>query len=270
VLRAAVAYALVLALSPPARRRAAAFFRSQGFFCAALVAAAWLSLGPAPRVLGRPLDLASPYRFLWDHVPGFEGLRVPARVAMIAMLMLAVLGGYGAAAIARHRRGGIVLGVLAGAFLYEAGAEPFIINGISPVRGFNTPEARLYPPDHVPSIYKVVAGSPADSILAELPIGQTDFDLRAMFYSIAHGRPLLNGYSGFFPLHYGRATFALSEVPRHPDLSLDTLRQLGATHVIVHEAAYLDAEGGATTAVLRQHGARELFREGGDVLLALQ
>jgi hypothetical protein len=270
LLRAAIAYALVLALSPAARRHAAAFFRSQGFFFAALIAAMWLSLGPAPHVLGRPLDLASPYRFLWDHAPGFEGLRVPARFAMIAMLMLAVLGGYGAAAIARHGRGGIVLGVLAAAFLYEAGAAPFSINGMSPVRGFNTPEARLYPPDHAPAVYKAVTRTPAGSVVAELPIGQTDFDLRAMFYSIAHGRPLLNGYSGFFPLHYGRAIFALSEVPRHPDVSIDTLRELGATHVIVHEAAYLDAEGGETTSVLRQHGARELFREGGDVLLALQ
>ena len=269
LLRAGVGYALVLALSPPARRRAAAFFRSRGFFFAALVAAMWLSLGPAPQVLGRPLDLASPYRFLWNHVPGFDGLRVPARFAMIATLMLAVLGGYGAAAIARHRRGRVVLGVLAASFLYESGAAPFVINGMSPVRGFNTPEGRLYPPDRAPAVYKAVADTSADSVLAELPIGQTDFDLRAMFYSIAHGRPLLNGYSGFFPLHYGRAIFALGEVPRHPNVSMDTLRELGATHVIVHEAAYLDAEGRETTAVLRQQGARELFRDGGDVLLAL-
>jgi hypothetical protein len=269
LLRAAVAYALVLALSPPARRRAAAFFRSRGFFFAALIAAMWLSLGPAPHVLGRPLDLASPYRFLWDHVPGFEGLRVPARFTMIAMLMLAALGGYGASAIARHRRGRIVLGVLAVGFLYEAGAAPFIINGMSPVRGFNTPEARLYPPNRAQAVYTAVARTPAGSVLAELPLGQSDFDLRAMFYSTVHWRPLVNGYSGFFPLHYGRASFALSEIPRHPNASIDTLRELGATHVIVHEAAYLDAEGRDTTAVLRQHGARELFRDGGDVLLAL-
>jgi hypothetical protein len=269
LLRAAVAFAVLLALSPAARHRAAAFMRSRGFFVAALVAAMWLSLGPSPQVLGRPLDLASPYRFLWDHVPGFEGLRVPARFAMITALMLAVLGGYGAAAIARRRGYQIVLGVLAVAFLFEAGAAPFIINGMSPVRGFNTPEGRLHPGKGAPSIYKTVAQLPPGSVLAELPLGQTDFDLRAMFYSTVHWRPLVNGYSGFFPLHYGRATFALSEIPRHPDVSLDTLRELGTTHVIVHETAYLDAEGRQTTALLRQRGARELFREGGDVLLAL-
>ena len=47
------------------------------------------------------------------------------------------------------------------------------------------------------------------------------------------------------------------------------LRQLGATHVIVHEAAYLDAEGRDTTTALRRMGATEAFREGPDTLLAL-
>jgi hypothetical protein len=269
LLRAGVACAIVLALSPAARHRTAAFMRSRGFFAAALAVAMWLSLGPSPQVLGRPLDLASPYRFLWDHVPGYEGLRVPARFAMIAALMLAVLGGYGAAAIGRRRGHRIVLGVLAAAFLFEAGSAPFIINGMSPVRGFNTPEGRLYPGRRAPAIYKTVAQLPPGIVLAELPLGQTDFDLRAMFYSTVHWRPLVNGYSGFFPVHYGRATFALSEIPRHPDVSLETLRELGTTHVIVHEWAFLDGEGQQTTAILERRGARELFREGGDVLLAL-
>ena len=269
LLRAALAYALMLALSPAARRRAAEFFGSRGFFAVALLAAAWLSLGPAPQVLGRPLDLASPYRFLWNYVPGFEGLRVPARFAMIVVFMLAVLGGYGAAAIVRRRRGGILLGVLAAAFLYEASAAPFTVNGTTPVRGFKSPEARLYPGDRAPAVYRAVAQVPPDAVVAELPIGQTDFDLRAMFYSTTHWRSLVNGYSGFFPVHYGRVTFALGEIARHPGVSRDMLRELGATHVIVHEAAYLDGEGRATTTALSDLGAHELFRDAGDVLLAL-
>ena len=269
VLRAAIAYAIALGLSPRMRERAAAFMRSRGFFAAALAAAMWLSLGPSPQVLGRPLDLASPYRFLWNHVPGFEGLRVPARFAMIVALMLAVLATYGAAVVARARYSLIVVVLIAAAFLYEAGADPFIVNGMSPIRGFNTPAARLYPPNRAPEIYKIVNRLPADVVLAELPLGQTDYDVRAMYYSIAHWRPILNGYSGFFPLHYGRAILSLTEVPRHPDVSMAVLRQLGATHVIVHEAAYLDAEGRDTTAALQSLGATEVFREGPDTLLAL-
>jgi len=269
LLRAAVAYAVALGLSSSIRQRAAAFMQSRGFFVAALLAAMWLSLGPSPQVLGRPLDLASPYRFLWTYVPGFDGLRVPARFAMIVTLMLAVLAAFGAAVISRARYGAIALALLAGVFLYEAGAAPFVVNGMSPVRGFNTPPASLAEPNRAPEIYKTVNRMPPDAVLADLPLGQTDYDLRAMYYSIAHWRPILNGYSGFFPLHYGRAIVSLSEVPRHPDVSLEMLKELGATYVVVHEGAYLDAEGRDTTAALRRLGATEVFREGPEVLLAL-
>jgi hypothetical protein len=278
--RGGIAYALALWLSPALRARAAAFMRSRGFFVLALAAAMWLSLGPSPQVLGRQLDLASPYRFLWNHVPGFEGLRVPARFAMIVVLMLAVLASFGAAVLVparqsaereggRRRYGLVLLAVLAAAFLFEAGASPFTVNGMSPIRGFHMPSARLERPARASEVYKAVNGLPADTVLADLPLGQPDYDLRAMYYSIDRWRPLLNGYSGFFPLHYGRAIVALNEIPRHPDVSLGMLRQLGVTHVIVHEDAYLDTEGRDTTTTLRNAGATEAFREGSDVLLAL-
>jgi hypothetical protein len=270
LLRAAILYALALLISPGARRRAASFMASRGFFVFALAAAMWLSLGPAPQVLGRPLDLASPYAALWNHVPGFEGLRVPARFAMIAMLMLSTLGALGAAVLARRRLGTIVLTVVSLAFLFEASAAPFTVNGASPVRGYATPEPRLYPSRRAPAIYHQVATLPAGVVLAELPVGQTDWDVRAMFYSSVHWRPIVNGYSGFFPPAYGRETLALGEIPRHARISLDMLHEIGVTHLIVHENAFLDSEGRDTTAALRQAGAQEIFRDGGDVLLALR
>ena len=269
LVRGAIAYGIALYLSPSMRARAAAFMRSGGFFVLALIAAAWLSLGPSPQVFGRPLDLASPYRFLWTYVPGLEGLRVPARFAMIVALMLAALGALGAAAIARMRRGVFVLAVAAALFLYEAGAAPFVVNGMSPVQGLATPPARLQLPRRAPPLYGAVGQLPTDAVLADLPLGQADYDVRAMYYSIERWRPIVNGYSGFFPPHYGRVKVALSEVQRHPDLSMETLRELRVTHVIVHEAAYLDAEGRDTTSALRGLGATELFRDGADVLLAL-
>jgi len=269
LIRAAILYALALLISPDSRQRAAAFMRSRGFFVFALAAAIWLSLGPAPQVLGRPLDLASPYAVLWNHVPGFEGLRVPARFAMIAILMLSTLGALGAAVIARQRFGLVVLSLASLAFLFEASAAPFTVNGASPVRGYATPEARVYPPRQAPAIYHQVAALPTGAVLAELPIGQTDWDVRAMFYSTVHWRPIVNGYSGFFPPDYGRETLALDEIPRHPRISMDMLHEIHVTHVIVHERAFLTAEGAATTAALRESGAQEIFRDNGDVLLAI-
>ena len=270
LLRGAIAYGIALCLSPAMRGRAAAFMRSGGFFVLALIAAAWLSLGPSPQVLGRPLDLASPYRFLWTYIPGFEGLRVPARFAMIVAFMLAVLGALGAAAVARVRHGVIVLGVLAALFLYEAGAAPFVVNGMSPVQGLTTPPARLELPRRAPLVYRAVDQLPANAVIADLPLGEADYDLRAMYYSIERWRRIVNGYSGFFPPHYGRVKVALSEVPRHPEVSMEMFRDLGVTHVIVHESAYLGTEGRDTTATLRGLGATEIFRDGSDVLVALR
>lgn len=269
VLRAAILLTLVVLLSPGARARVAAFMRSRGFFVCALLAAWWLSLGPSPAALGRPLGLVGPYRLLFDHVPGFGGLRVPARFAMIVALMLSVLAGYGAAWIASRRWGRSVLAVCAVAFLAEATHVPFTVNGMTATTRFNLPEARLYRPARAPGIYKEAAQLPTDSVLVELPLGYPDFDLRAMYYSLVHHLPILNGYSGFFPVSYGRLTFALSELPRHPELSLDAMREGGATHAIVHEGAFIGPEGTDTSAWLRRLGARELYRDGTDVLLVL-
>jgi hypothetical protein len=267
VLRAAILAVMLLAVSPRSRQHALVFMRDRGFFLAALIAAAWLSLGPVPQVLGRPVELAAPYAFFYEHVPGFGGVRVPARFAMVAALMLAVLGGFGAAVLARRRVGTAILAVLSVAFLAEALTMPFMVNVGSPTRGFNTPEMRVYRPGRAPNVYKVFAREAPEAVLAELPLGQGEFDLRAVFYSTVHWRRLLNGYSGFFPPHYGRLALALSDVPRFTDAAMDALRRYGTTHVLIHEGAYLDARGTETSAALLARGATELYREGSDVLL---
>lgn len=270
LLRAGVALGLLLVVSPLVRARFQAFMRERGVFVLGLAAALWLSLGPSPQSLGRAVEIAAPYRLLYEYVPGFEGLRVPARFAMIVAFMLAVLAGYGAQAATRYRAGRVVL-ILAGVmFLLEATHVPFTVNGVAPLRGFTTPEARLYRPARAPAVYQEMARQPPDSVLVELPIGQPDYDLRAMYYSTVHWRPVVNGYSGFFPPHYGLLAAALSEMGRHPDVSLQALRDSGATHAIVHEGAYLGAEGAEASALLRGAGAVEIFREGSDILFLLR
>ncbi len=269
LLRAGVALALLLVVSPPARMKFQAFMRERGVFVLGLGAALWLSLGPSPQALGRPIEIAAPYRLLYEYVPGFEGLRVPARFAMIVAFMLAVLAGYGAQAATRYRAGRVALFLAGGMFFLEATHIPFTVNSMTPLRGFTTPEARLYHPARAPAVYREMARQPPDSVVVELPLGQPDYDLRAMYYSTVHWRPVLNGYSGFFPAHYGQLTAAFSEMGRHPEVSLQALGASGATHAIVHEGAYLDTEGADTSALLQRAGAVEIFREGTDVLLLL-
>jgi hypothetical protein len=256
VLRAVILAVIIAIVSPPARHRMAAFLRNRGFFVFALLAAVWLSLGPAPRSLGVPIELASPYGALQQYVPGFDGLRVPARLGMIGALMLAVLGGLGAAVIARGRFAAPLLAIVGIAAMAESVILPL-------------PVERIAPPSRAPVVYAAAGRTPPGAVIAELPLGETGADLTAMFYSLAHRRPILNGYSGFFPPHYALLTVALSDVPRHAGVALDALRAQGATHAIVHESAWPDGHGVRTTMALRELGAVEEFRDGDQVLLRL-
>jgi hypothetical protein len=269
LVRAAALLAVLLFLSPAARARTKAFVFERGFFLLAWITAMWLSLGPAPQVMGRPVELFAPYRLLYEYVPGFDGVRVPARFGMVAVLMLAILGGFGAAAVQRRRQAPVVLAIASAAFLAEALVVPFIVNGVTPPPGYNAPEPRLYRPGRAPAIYREIGRLAPAGVLAELPLGEPDFDLRAMFYSTVHWRPLLNGYSGFYPPHYGTLALAVNDVPRFPNDALEALRRQGATHVLVHEGAYLADKGAATTLALQTLGAHELYRNGADVLLEL-
>ena len=62
----------------------------------------WLSLGPIITSKGVRVAGDGLYWWFYQHVPGFDGLRVPARMGMLVVLFLAVLGGYGARAIERR------------------------------------------------------------------------------------------------------------------------------------------------------------------------
>ena len=259
-------FAVMCVLSPAARARVRAFFATRGFFIVSLAVAVWLSLGPLPQSLGRPLDFASPYRFLYDHVPGWDGVRAPARFATIAVLMLSVLAAFGAAQLDRRRIGRWILPAVACLFLAESLALPMELNGVTPPEGFTTPASRIYRFGRAPAIYRAIARQSPNAVVAELPLGQPDYDLRAVYYSATHWRPVLNGYSGFFPPHYGQLITALSDIPRHPDVAVDALRAAGATLVVVHETAFVDDIGRNTSAALRKRGAVELSRENGDVL----
>ena len=64
-----------------------------------------------------------------------------------------------------------------------------------------------------------------------------------MFYSTAHWHPLLNGYSGHFPLSYNLNATHLRHPLDYPDASWETLMRSGATHAVVHGPYYRDDEG---------------------------
>jgi len=257
-------------LAPAVRARLAAFARMpESVLLFMIVASWWLSLGPSPRVMGRPLELWSPYRLFYELVPGFDGVRAPARLAMVVALGLSMLAGLAIARLERFRGSGAIAIVACAIFLVETSLPPLWTNGISPAAVYAAPEPRVVRPARAAQVYHAVTKTPADAVLLEMPIGELNYDVRAMYYSAVHWRRLVNGYSGFFPPHYDELLSMLSTAGREDERAWHTLEQFGVTHVLVHEGAYLDDEGVRFTAWLRRHGAEEIFRDGRDTLIAL-
>src|SRR5205085_6755182 len=131
----------------------------------------WLSLGPSPRVLGRALDLPAPYAFLYRVVPGFEGVRVPARFAMIVAFALAIAGASAMAPLFRRRTGLALAAMISAVFFVEAHGTIFSVNGIGATQGYQLPEPRVERPRRAPAVYRQVATLPRDEVLLELPLG---------------------------------------------------------------------------------------------------
>ena len=192
-------------------------------------------------------------------------------MGMLVALFLAVLGGYGAAAIERRwpKRGPTLLLIAGACFLLESTAMPIGLNGTWPVEGMVPPPVPLIAASGPPAIYEAVRQLPASAVLAEFPFGEEQFDLRYMVWSAAHGRPLLNGYSGGFPASYAVNRAALSRVPNAPDRAWAVLARSGATHVVVHESLYLEGRGSQVSRWLEQSGARLVADVGGDRVFQL-
>ena len=269
----AVIAALLMFVSPRARSFARHWAGTiTAFMLIAATAAFLMSLGPEIRSGGRLINETGPYYFFYKHVPGFDGLRVPARFAMLVMLFLSVTAGIGAAAIERRfRRGGAIAMALGAVAVIEAFAAPVVVNGTVAEGRYAMPPARVYTGDDVPGAYRFLTTLPSPgTIVVEFPFGEWAYEQRYVFYSAVHWHPLLNGYSGHFPLSYNLNAIHLRHPLDYPDASWDTLMRAGATHAVVHLPYYVDHEGEHIGKWLSAKGARQLGEFDGDVVFQLK
>lgn len=236
-----------------------------GLFTLVMLFAVVMSWGPSIHARGRTIVPTNVYALFYQFVPGFDGIRVPARFAMIVAFALAVLAGIGVAAIGRSRSArGVAIGASI-AIVAESIAIPIPINqnsieygqpGLAPL-----PASLSASP---PPVYEFISTLPPSAAVIELPLGEPAFDVRYMFYSTVHWRPLVNGYSGGAPAEYGFLDQTLRDALIRPDRAWQALTETRATHAIVHEAFYIGDRGARMSAWLRSHGAQELAAFGSD------
>jgi hypothetical protein len=265
-----IVFALLVMLAR--RRTRSAAETAFGFFAVAVLAAAVLALGPRIQALGHDLG-PGPYAWLLRLLPGFDGLRVPARFLMLVALFLAVLAGLGAAALldTRFRRFALIP-IAAGAvgMLAESWFAPLQLNQpLLPAMGLNVPA----PPVSgraINPIYQAVQRLPDPAVLVEVPFGEPAYEVLAVYYAGYHRHPILNGYSGFFPQSYLDRVSVLRDLPDHGNEAAALLRSAGVTHVLVHENAFQTARGQEVVDWLTSLGARVVAANGGDKLFALR
>jgi hypothetical protein len=175
----AVAARLLAFLAGPWTRRMWRARSIAGFYVLAAAAMYVLALGPEPRLLGRPMLYEPPYAWLM-RLPGFETLRVPARFAMLAVLCQSALVAMAVSRWANGRRRVVVVTA--------------IIAGLALDGWFRLPVAAAPEPGVQPG--REVAA------VVELPVGEPQTDFAAMFRQMQHGKPTVNGFSGYLPPHY--------------------------------------------------------------------
>ena len=206
------------------------------------------SLGPEPTAWGTPILPVGPYRLAMSLVPGLDGLRVPARLAMVVYLALSVLAGIGVA----HYFAGLSTRVRAG--LGASLATLVLLEGYGPTPYETLPrDGRSFDA----AVYTWLADRPSGAVL-ELPMEgrhenlQAHHTLRYQYRTLEHGHPLVNGFSGY-------SSLLVDFLPVAPmwdravtgDL-LRGLRLIGVRYVIVHEQLYVDQSlARATVAALR-------------------
>jgi hypothetical protein len=175
--------------------------------------AVWMSLGP-----GR-----GPYGLFFRFVPGYDGLRAPARFAGVAMLGLGALAAVNLAAAVRGIRRPAARATVCAAALAALVTEYW-----------SAPRQMRFAPAPKPAYDWLRAAPPGPVIEFPVPRREADMWREAVyeFYSTRHWRPLFNGYSGYSPPDYRVACRYLDSFP--DSVSVSVLRHFGIRYAVVH------------------------------------
>jgi hypothetical protein len=172
------------------------------WFYAGTAVVMWLlSLGPRPALHGHALGVPGPYALLMS-LPGFDGMRVPARLWMLSVLCLAIVAALVISRIESRRVRRLAVSAAAAGLLLDGWPRAFPVIAAPPMR---------------------VTSIDARARLG-LPIRQNETE--TMYGAIAQARPVFNGYSGYSAPQYN----AMRDLLERHDPRI--LARLAATHPI--------------------------------------
>ncbi len=178
-----------------------------------VVGLAVLSLGVHARGIGHWL----PYRFVYEYLPGWEGIRTPGRLQTLTSLALALLAAAGAAAVGQAvaKKSSKLPAALIGGLL----AVIVLIEG----SGF------VYPHPQVPKAPAALAK--VSGPMLELPFNPSA-NRRYLLWSTDGFPKMVNGRTSFEPTLAGRVARVSKNFPDPASIAL--LRSLGVHSLVLH------------------------------------
>jgi hypothetical protein len=164
------------------------------FYVSATVLMYVCSFGPEPSFDGFVFWYKPPYSWLMA-LPGYSSVRVPSRFALLGTLCLAAAA---ALALARLTR--------------ALPPRPAFAAGLA-CCGLALADLWVssVPLPAIPARIRSLEEARGTSAVVELPLGDTEPDLAAMYRSIYHRMPVVNGYGGYFPAPYAALRAALRD-----------------------------------------------------------
>jgi hypothetical protein len=206
-------------------------------------------------------SINGPYQLLYDHVPGFNGIRAVARIHIISMNAIAVLTAFG------------VTGVLASPRRWIRRAAVVGIPLVMLLEYFSAPIPVMPAPDktEMPAVYRWLANQRSDAPILELPLVSSGrpknrMEILRVYASTLHWRPMINGYSGFFPPVYRELRRRWRD--SDPGQVIRDARSLGVRQVIVHQDLFQGDSLDRTREALRElvpEATRLIELEGAEV-----
>jgi hypothetical protein len=157
----------------------------------------FLSLGPIVALGGRPLG-AGLYAWLWPYLLPLHAIRGPTRIGVLFLFSGALLAAYGVAWLrvrwspGRYRA---LVGLLGVGLMLEYAWMPL---------PYQTIDSVARPVD------AALRADPRPAAVLEWPTNIQDTDADAMFRSLAHGKRVVNGLSGFVPALVRNLSVALT------------------------------------------------------------
>lgn len=186
---------------------------------------------------------AAVYAWLRAHLFFLRGFRAAARFSIVAFAAMSVLAAIGYEWLeSRSRRWSpaVVMVTCLVALGLDVLSAPAVLADVD---------------TRTPDVYKMLRSLPAAPVV-EFPVADPaalpGYDPVYMLSSIAHWRPLVNGYSGYVSEGYVSRLEQLQEFPDRRAMSC--LERLGVRYVIVHETYYRAKELPALLLAIAQQG----------------